>query len=126
MGDSVRIYGRLKYKGSKEDLDGNFRNKIMLRVRINNQNNYIKCIHKASGQIAGYGNVASVYVDNVPLNSRISLGVPKSPTDPTKVYNYESCRIAKDTEIIDLETARTEVPKKPLEYYFNLFFPNVN
>lgn len=65
VGDSLRIYGKLKYDPKKDDaqvLDGNFVNKLLIRVKLQNKSHFIKRVGKATGTCAGCGPACSIYV----------------------------------------------------------------
>lgn len=111
IGDSLRIFGRLKYvnngndKKEKDTLTNNFTNKTILRLRIKNPDNIIKCVHKAAGQTAGYGTASAIYAVNTPVNSRIAV---KNTT--TRKYDVNTYRTAVDTATTDEKKYQVNQP----------------
>ena len=94
MGDSLRIYGRMQYENGGDDkLDGNFVNKVILRLRIHNPDHMIKCVHKAAGQTAGWGNAAAIYAVNTPVGAKIAKADSKGN------YKFGQHKIAIDTPV---------------------------
>mgnify|MGYP003289379399 CR=1 FL=1 len=111
IGDSIRIFGRLEYrdtannKKEKDELINNFSNRTILRIRIKNPNNLIKCVHKAAGQTAGYGTASAIYAVNTPVGSRIAV-----KNLETKKYDVNTYRTAVDEPTTS--TSQYQVNKK--------------